>query len=133
MSRPNFDAFTLPGVRIVSFAFKPVRAMSSWYVFSAMGFYPVCPGSPTYNVGSPIFDEIKIALENGKVFTIRAENQSPHNKYIQSATLNGHALDKPWFTHADIVNGGTLVLQLGPRPNKSWGSTPDAAPPSMSE
>jgi predicted alpha-1,2-mannosidase len=108
-------------------------AMSSWYVFSAMGFYPVCPGSPTYNIGSPIFDEIKISLENGRVFTIRATNQSPHNKYIQSATLNGHALNKPWFSHADLAQGGTLVLHMGPQPNKSWGSAPDAAPPSMSQ
>ena len=108
-------------------------AMSSWYVFSAMGFYPVCPGSPTYNVGSPIFDEIKIALENGKVFTVRAVNQSAQNKYIQSATLNGQPLNKPWFSHADVIGGGTLILQMGPRPNKSWGSAPDAAPPSMSQ
>ena len=108
-------------------------AMSSWYVFSAMGFYPVCPGSPTYNIGSPIFDEIKITLENGRVFTIRAMNQSAHNKYIQSATLNGRALNKPWFSHSDIAQGGTLILQLGPQPNKSWGSSPAAAPPSMSQ
>ena len=107
-------------------------AMSSWYVFSAMGFYPVCPGSPTYNVGSPIFDEIKISLENGRVFTIRAMHQSAHNKYIQSATLNGQPLNKPWFSHSDIAQGGTLILQMGPQPNKSWGSAPDAAPPSMS-
>ncbi len=108
-------------------------AMSSWYVFSAMGFYPVCPGSPTYNIGSPIFDEIKITMENGHVFTIRAMNQSAHHKYIQSATLNGRALNKPWFTHADVVGGGTLILQMGPQPNKAWGSAPDAAPPSMSQ
>jgi predicted alpha-1,2-mannosidase len=108
-------------------------AMSSWYVFSAMGFYPVCPGSPTYNVGSPLFDEINISLENGKVFTIRALHQSAHNKYIQSATLNGQPLNKPWFTHSDIAQGGTLILQMGPQPNKSWGSAPDAAPPSMTQ
>lgn len=108
-------------------------AMSSWYVFSAMGFYPVCPGSPTYNIGSPIFDEIKISLENGRVFTIRALHQSPHNKYIQSATLNGRPLNKPWFSHADIVQGGTLILQMGSQPNKSWGSSPDATPPSMTQ
>ena len=108
-------------------------AMSSWYVFSAMGFYPVCPGNPTYNVGSPIFDEITISLENGGVFTIRALNQSPRNKYIQSATLNGKTLDKPWFSHSDIAQGGTLILHMGPRPNRSWGSSPQAAPPSMSQ
>jgi putative alpha-1,2-mannosidase len=60
-------------------------------------------------------------------------NQSAHNKYIQSATLNGRALNKPWFSHSDIAQGGTLILQLGPQPNKSWGSSPAAAPPSMSQ
>ena len=106
-------------------------AMSSWYVFSAMGFYPVCPGNPIYNIGSPVFDETRISLENEKIFTVRALQQSPRNKYIQSATLNGKTLNKPWFSHSDIVRGGTLILQMGPRPNKSWGSSPDAAPPSM--
>jgi predicted alpha-1,2-mannosidase len=108
-------------------------AMSSWYVFSAMGFYPVCPGSPTYNIGSPIFDEAKISLENGRVFILRALNQSAHNKYIQSATLNGKPLSKPWFSHSDIAQGGTLILQMGPQPKKSWGSALEATPPSMSE
>jgi predicted alpha-1,2-mannosidase len=107
-------------------------AMSSWYVFSAMGFYPVCPGSPAYDIGSPIFDEIRISLENGRVFTIRALHQSAHNKYIQTATLNGQPLNKPWFSHSDMDQGGTLILEMGPQPNKSWGGAPDAAPPSMS-
>ena len=107
-------------------------AMSSWYVFSAMGFYPVCPGSPTYNIGSPIFDEIKISLENGRTFTIRALHQSAHNKYIQSAALNGQPLNKPWFSHSDVTQGGALILEMGPQPNKPWGSAPGAAPPSMS-
>ena len=107
-------------------------AESSWYAFSAMGFYPVCPGSPTYNIGSPIFEETRIALAGGKVFTITARNVSAVNKYIQSAELNGNAWNKPWFAHADMANGGSLVLVMGPRPNTAWGSAPDAAPPSMS-
>jgi predicted alpha-1,2-mannosidase len=105
---------------------------SSWYVFSAMGFYPVCPGRPVYDLGSPIFEETRLTLDGGKVFTITARNVSSRNKYIQSATLNGQALNKPWLQHQDIANGGTLVLEMGPRPNKNWGSAPDAAPPSMS-
>ena len=107
-------------------------AMSSWYVLSAMGFYPVCPGQPVYNIGSPLFQEVKIALADGKAFTITATNASATNKYVQSATLNGKPLNQPWFTHADLAAGGSLALQMGPRPNTKWGSAPDAAPPSMS-
>lgn len=105
---------------------------SSWYVLSAMGFYPVCPGRPVYDIGSPIFDETRIKLPNGKVFAITAHNVSARNKYIQSALLNGKPLNKPWFTQDDIAAGGALVLQMGPRPNTSWGSAPEDAPPSMS-
>jgi len=107
--------------------------LSSWYVLSAMGFYPVCAGRPVYDIGSPIFEEVNITLGNGKVFTVEAKGVSAKNKYIQSAELNGKPLNKPWFRHGDIAEGGRLVLQMGPRPNKTWGSSPDAAPPSMSQ
>jgi predicted alpha-1,2-mannosidase len=107
-------------------------AMTAWYVFSAMGFYPVCPGSPTYNIGSPLFNEIVIDVGHDKSFVIKAENASSKNKYIQSAELNGKPLNKPWFLHSDIADGGCLTLCLGDRPNKEWGSRPEAAPPSMS-
>jgi putative alpha-1,2-mannosidase len=107
-------------------------AMSSWYVLSAMGFYPVSPGRPVYDIGSPIFEETRITLDKGKVLTITARNVSAQNKYIQSAILNGKPLDRAWFEHSDIVNGGALVLEMGPRPNLAWGSAPQAAPPSMS-
>ncbi|MGA2114767.1 MAG: GH92 family glycosyl hydrolase [Bryobacteraceae bacterium] len=105
---------------------------SSWYVLSAMGFYPVDPASPDYIIGSPLFDEVTIHLGGGKDFVIVANGNWAKNIYIQSATLNGKPLDKPWFSHAEIVNGGRLIFQMGPSPNKSWGSAPDAAPPSMS-
>ncbi|MGB8481479.1 MAG: GH92 family glycosyl hydrolase [Acidobacteriaceae bacterium] len=105
---------------------------SSWYVLSAMGFYPVCPGSPVYEIGSPIFAKTRITLGNGKVFTILANHVSARNKYIQSARLNGKPLDKPWFAHSDIANGRTLVLEMGDKPNMQWGSAPLDAPPSMS-
>jgi predicted alpha-1,2-mannosidase len=108
-------------------------AMSSWYVLSAMGFYPVCPGRPVYDIGSPLFQEVKIALAGGKSFTITATNASAKNKYVQTATLNGKPLNKPWFTHEELAAGGALVLQMGPRPNVKWGSAPEAAPPSMSQ
>ena len=105
---------------------------SSWYVFSAMGFYPVCPGSPVYEIGSPIFEKTTIRMDNAKEFTIVADHVSAQNKYIQSATLNGQPLDKPWFRHSDIANGGTLTLEMGPAANPKWGAAPEDAPPSMS-
>ena len=105
---------------------------SSWYVLSAMGFYPVDPATPDYIIGSPIFDEVTIHMGNGKDFVVVANNNSEKNIYIQSATLNGKALNKPWFSHADIAGGGKLVFQMGPAPNKNWGASPGAAPPSMS-
>jgi putative alpha-1,2-mannosidase len=106
--------------------------MSSWYVLSAMGFYPVSPGQPAYEIGSPIFKETRIALGDGNVFTISAKNVSAQNKYVQSATLNGKPWDKPWFAHSDMAGGGALELVMGPRPNLAWGVAPESAPPSMS-
>ena len=104
---------------------------SSWYVLSAMGFFPVDPATANYAIGSPLFDEVTLHLGDGKDFVIVANHNSEKNIYIQSATLNGKPWNRPWFSHADIANGGRLVLNMGPRPNKSWGSAPDAAPPSM--
>lgn len=108
-------------------------ATSSWYVLSAMGFYQVCPGSPVYEIGSPIFAKSSILMGNGKEFTIVAHRVSARNKYVQSATLNGRPLDKPWFRHADIKDGGILVLEMGETPNRNWGSAAQEAPPSMSQ
>jgi predicted alpha-1,2-mannosidase len=104
----------------------------SWYVMSALGFYPVDPSSPEYIMGSPLFDEATIHMGTGHDFTIVARNNSATNVYIQSATLNSKPWNKPWFSHADIAGGGRLVLTMGATPNKSWGSGPDAAPASMS-
>ncbi len=106
---------------------------SSWYVMSAMGFYPVDPSSPDYIMGSPIFSRVLIHMGNGKDFEILAHNNSEKNIYIQSATLNDKPWNKPWFSHADIANGAKLVLEMGPSPNKTWGAAQDAAPPSMSQ
>ena len=106
---------------------------SSWYVMSALGFYPVDPSSSAYILGSPIFDRATIHMGSGKDLTIIARNNSAKNMYIQSATLNGHPWNKPWFDHADIAAGGELVLIMGPQPNKHWGESSDAAPPSMSD
>jgi predicted alpha-1,2-mannosidase len=105
-----------------------VGTMSAWYVFSAMGFYPVAPGSLKYSVGSPVFDKITIHLPEylygGKDFTVIAENNSPENMYIQTATLDGEPLKRPWITHDDIKNGRTLKFIMGNSPNKQWGNIP---------
>jgi putative alpha-1,2-mannosidase len=86
-----------------------------------------------YEIGSPIFEKTSIRMANGKEFTIVANHVSARNKYIQSAQLNGKHLEQPWFAHAAIANGGTLVLEMGDKPNKTWGSAPAEAPPSMSQ
>jgi predicted alpha-1,2-mannosidase len=95
--------------------------MTSFVVFSSMGFYPLTPGQPVYTIGCPIFKHVSVDLENGKTFEIEAHNLSVENKYIQSAMLNGEKLDKPWITHEAITNGGKLVFKMGPKANKSWG------------
>jgi predicted alpha-1,2-mannosidase len=102
--------------------------MSAFVAFSKLGFYPVTPGSPTYNIGSPVFTESEIKLGNGKLFRIVAKNCSEENKYIQSARLNGKEWNKPWFSHEDIKDGGVLELVMGGKANMSWGSSPDAIP-----
>ncbi|WP_157558819.1 GH92 family glycosyl hydrolase, partial [Microscilla marina] len=102
--------------------------MSAWYVLSAMGFYPVTPGSNDYVIGSPVFPEATLQLENGQRFTIKAEQVSANNIYIQSAQLNGKAYAKNYIKHEDLMAGGELVLVMGNRPNKAWGSQPTAAP-----
>lgn len=95
--------------------------MTAFVVFSAMGFYPVTPGIPIYNIGSPLFEYIKMDLGNGTFFEIEARNCSRENKYIQSAILNGKEWNKSWFSHDDIKNGGKLVLVMGNKANESWG------------
>ena len=99
-------------------------ALTSWYVFSAMGFYPVTPGNGLYAIGSPFFKKVRIALPNGKKFTIKADNVSKQNKYIQSAKLNGKEMNRAWIKHSEIEGGGTLEFIMGNRPNKEWASDP---------
>jgi predicted alpha-1,2-mannosidase len=102
-------------------------ALCSWYVFSAMGFYPVTPGTGLYAIGSPFFRNIKIKLPDGKTFRIKAVDCSEKNKYIRSARLNGNELNRCWLTHSEIMNGGTLVLQMDEKPNKNWAIDPSFA------
>ncbi len=102
--------------------------MSAWYVFSAMGFYPVTPGSNIYVIGSPVFDTVKIYLENSNIFTIIANNVSEDNFYVQSARYNGKAYNKSFITENMIMNGGKLVFDMGNKPNKHWGASPEDRP-----
>lgn len=102
--------------------------MSSWYVLSAMGFYPVNPSLGIYVLGSPKFSEMTIRTENGKKFTVKAEGNSERNIYIQSAELNGKPYPYAYIRHSDIVKGGTLRLTMGPQPNREFGAAPEHRP-----
>ena len=106
-------------------------AMSSWFVMSAMGLFPLDPVEPYYLVGSPIFPELTLHLDNGKDFTIVARNVSEDNFYIQSAKLNGKEFNTPWIDHQTIMNGGTLEFEMGSQPNKEWGSNPENSFPHL--
>ena len=95
--------------------------MSAWLLFSYMGFYPVCPATPYYMIGSPVFPKLTLNLENGKAFTIIAENASSENIYIQSAELNGQPYTHNYLLHEDIMKGGELHFVMGNKPNPAWG------------
>lgn len=103
--------------------------LSAWYIFSALGFYPVCPATPYYMIGSPTFERAVVRLESGKTFTIEAENASAENVYIQSATLNGLPYTKNYLRHSDIIRGGTIHFVMGPQPNMQWGCGADDRQP----
>ncbi|MCF8714988.1 GH92 family glycosyl hydrolase [Joostella atrarenae] len=92
--------------------------MSAWYVLNAMGFYSFNPGEPVYSIGRPIFDEVVINLTNGKKFKVITKNNTSENKYIQSIAVNGNALEKPFFNHDVITQGGIIEFEMGPTPNK---------------
>ncbi|RIU94788.1 glycoside hydrolase family 92 protein [Oceanobacillus picturae] len=95
--------------------------MSAWYIFSALGFYPLKMGSPEYAIGAPLFEKATIHLENGKDLVINAPNNSKENKYVQGLQVNGEAYTKNYITHEDIAEGGTLDFDMGPEPS-DWGS-----------
>lgn len=107
--------------------------MSAWYVFSALGFYPVCPGQPYYVLGSPCFDEVTLHMPSGKDFRIVTRDASAENVFIQSATLNGQEYDLNFLKHHDIASGGVLEVQMGSEPNLSRGTSEGSLPPSMSK
>jgi predicted alpha-1,2-mannosidase len=101
--------------------------MSAWYLFTALGFYPVNPASGDYMIGSPLFQKMTLRLANDKTLTVVAENNSDKNVYIQSATLNGKALDRPVIRYDEIMAGATLKLVMGPSPS-NWGANWRPAP-----
>ena len=94
--------------------------MSAWYVFSAMGFYPVNPVSGEYEIGSPLFPEMRLNLDNGKTFTVLAPNVSRENIYIQSVKVNGQPYDKSYITHQQIMDGATVEFVMGNQPGEIW-------------
>ena len=90
--------------------------MSAWYIFSALGFYPVCPGSEIYNIGSPLVKSARIKLENGKEIIIEVKNQSPQHIYVQKVMFNGKIIQKLELKHSDIIKGGTITYYMGSEP-----------------
>ncbi|MBS1664116.1 MAG: GH92 family glycosyl hydrolase [Bacteroidetes bacterium] len=105
---------------------------SAWYVFSALGFYPVTPGTDQYVLGTPLFKKATIHLENGKDFVISAPANSASNLYVQGAMLNGQAYGKNWISHTAIQKGGTFSLSMGATPNKTKGTAATDVPYSFS-
>jgi putative alpha-1,2-mannosidase len=91
--------------------------MSAWYIFTAMGFYPLNPASAEYVIGSPLFTRVVLSLPNGKTFEISASNNTARNVYIQSAKLNGEPLDAPLISYAQIEAGGSLDFVMAPKPS----------------
>jgi predicted alpha-1,2-mannosidase len=96
--------------------------MSAWYVFSALGFYPVAPGTPRYEIGTPLFDDARILLPSGRQLHIQATGAAAGNRYIRAATLNGAPLNRYWLTHDELLRGGDLVFEMTERPDKQWPS-----------
>jgi len=101
--------------------------MSAWYVFSAIGFYPVCPGDNQYIIGSPIFDKVTVRLENGKIFTVICENQSSENGYVQEASIDGKQLQRSYITYDDIKEGGILKFTMSKEPT-DWATLSNCCP-----
>jgi putative alpha-1,2-mannosidase len=102
--------------------------MSAWYIFSAIGFYPVNPSCSVFVLGSPAVNKASVTLPGGKTFTMTARNNSPENIYIQSASLNGQPLTRSYITYREIMDGGKLELEMGSTPNKEFGAAHEDRP-----
>jgi predicted alpha-1,2-mannosidase len=105
--------------------------LSAWYLFSALGFYPVNPAEGVYVIGAPQIERAAIEVGGQRTFVIEAPGLSPVNRYVTGAALNGKPLDRCWISHADVAGGGTLRFTMGAEPDEAWASSPGAAPPSM--
>ncbi|MEM1359663.1 MAG: glycoside hydrolase family 92 protein, partial [Bacteroidota bacterium] len=106
---------------------------SAWYVFSALGFYPVAPGTDQYIIGSPLFDRVTLQLQNGNTFIITAEDNTADHPYIQAANLNGAPYGKTYLRYGDVMVGGEVSFRMGAEPNREWGSEAEALPYSVSK
>ena len=113
---------------------EDVGQMSAWYILSAMGLHPVSPVDGIYVIGSPLFKKMTLRLDPkyqaGKTFSVVAHNNSGKDIYIQQARLNGKPLNRSWLQYKEIAAGGVLEFEMGPQPNKTWGSDPAQLPPS---
>ena len=107
--------------------------MSAWYVFSALGFYPVCPGSGEFVLGAPFLPSMTLTLEGGKTFTVLAPNVSTKNRYVRSVKLNGRRLTRRYLTREDIVSGGTLEFEMTARPRRKSAPSRGDLPYSLSK
>ena len=105
---------------------------SAWYVFSAMGFYPVCPGSNQYVLGVPYFDKLTLHLENGKSLTVTAKGNSDDTRYVNAMTLNGETYNHNYLTHDAVMNGGNIVFDMSKTPNTQRGTLAEDVPYSLS-
>jgi len=105
--------------------------MSAWYVFSALGFYPVCPGDTNYVIGSPLFDRATLHLAGGKTFTVTAHNNGTQHPYIHAAALNGAALNRTYISHQEITAGGEVRFEMVSAPDYKWATAPEARPPAL--
>ena len=107
--------------------------MSAWYLFSAMGFYPVCPGTNQYMLGAPYLPYMKMILGNGKILEIEAPGVSDQNRYVQQVSLNGKIVERLYLTHVELMQGGVLRFEMGATPNLQRGLRPEDKPFSMSD
>jgi putative alpha-1,2-mannosidase len=105
---------------------------SAWYIFSAMGFYPVTPATDQYVLGAPLFKKVTISLDNGKTIQINAPKNSSENKYVNSLTLNGKAYSKNWLSHSELQKGAVINFDMIAEPNKNRGSKKEDFPYSLS-
>ena len=105
--------------------------MSAWYIFSVLGFYPVCPGTDQYVLGAPYLPYAKLNLPNGRTLEIKADGVSDSKRYVKELRINGKRYDKLYLTHDDILAGGTFEFVMASKPNKSRGKSADSKPYSL--